>query len=258
MAPAPRMQHPRRPLTLARLLPNMLTLGGLCCGLTGMRFAIMGRYDLAATFIVIAAFIDGFDGRLARLLKASSNFGAQLDSLSDMVCFGVAPAFIIYQWQLQGMRTFGWAIALFYVVCAALRLARFNASLDSDEPKEPWRKKFFTGVPAPAGAVIALLPLTTTLAMGDGAWGEWTISPAFVGAELLICGLLMSSRVPTISLKGVRIGAEWALPVMLTASFWVVCLVINPWETIAVSSLAYLGIMPFVIARFLLLARKTA
>ncbi len=251
MAP-PLRQTPRRPLTLARLLPNMLTLGGLCCGLTGMRFAIMERWDLAATFIVIAAFIDGFDGRLARLLKASSNFGAQLDSLSDIICFGVAPAIIIYFWQLQSLRTFGWAIALFYVVCAALRLARFNASLDADEPKEIWRKKFFTGVPAPSGAMLALLPLTATLALGE----KLPLTPPMVGAELVICGLLMASRVPTISMKGVRIGPEWALPVMLAASAWVVCLVLNPWETIALSSLGYIALMPLSVARFFRYKRR--
>ncbi len=252
--------HPRRPLTLARLLPNMLTLGGLCCGLTGMRFAILERWELAATFIVIAAFIDGFDGRLARLLKASSNFGAQLDSLSDMVCFGVAPAFILYLWKLQDMRAFGWTIALLYVVCAALRLARFNASLDAaDEPREPWRKKFFTGVPAPSGAMLALLPLTATLALGDEAYGlQWLFTPAATGAVLLISALLMASRVPTVSLKGVRVGPQWALPVMLAASFWVVSLVIHPWETMAFSSLAYLAIMPFGIAWFMVLARKNS
>ena len=242
----------RRHLTFARLLPNMITLGGLCCGLTGMRFAILGHFGMAAMFIVIAAFVDGMDGRIARLLKSTSNFGAQLDSLSDIICFGVAPAIIIYLWQLQDLKTIGWAVALFYVVCAALRLARFNAALD-DEPIEPWRKKFFTGVPAPAGAMIALLPLTATLAMGE----RLPLTSMMVAGTLLIVGLLMASRVPTLSLKGLRFAPELALPIMLVAGFWVVCLVINPWETVAVTSVVYVLLIPLSIIRFFWLARKT-
>ena len=255
--PETHRSHPRRHLTLARLLPNMITLGGLCCGLTGMRFAMLNRFDLAAMFIVIAAFIDGMDGRIARLLRATSNFGAQLDSLSDMICFGVAPAIIMYLWQLQGVRGVGWAAALFFVVCAALRLARFNAAL-GNEPQEPWRKKFFTGVPAPAGALLAMLPLTVNLAFGEDLnVDHLPLTPALVAGTLLIVGLLMSSRVPTLSLKGFKFAPEWALPIMLVLGFWVVCLVINPWETIAITSIGYLLIMPLIVLRFFWLARKS-
>jgi CDP-diacylglycerol--serine O-phosphatidyltransferase len=242
----------QRQLSLARLVPNMITLGGLCCGLTGMRFAMLGHFGMAAMFIVIAAFIDGMDGRIARLLKSTSNFGAQLDSLSDIICFGVAPAIIIYLWQLQDLGAIGWAVSLFYVVCAALRLARFNAALNT-EPQEPWRKKFFTGVPAPAGAMLALLPLTGTLAMGE----RLPLTGFMVAGALLIVGLLMSSRVPTISLKGLRFSPEWALPIMLVAGFWVVCLVINPWETVALTSIGYMLLIPVSIARFFWLARNS-
>ncbi len=233
-------QPTQRPLTIARLIPNVVTLGALCCGLTAMRMAIVGRWELAAMFIVIAAFLDGMDGRLARLLKASSQFGAQLDSLSDIVCFGVAPAMIMYHWQLQGMKGIGWMMALFYAVCCALRLARFNTALVDEKPPEAWEKKFFTGVPSPAGAMLALLPLTATLALGEG----YADKPWIVALTLPLAALIMASRWPTFAPKGWRITPPMVLPVMIGFGFFVASIVIQPWETIAIVSVGYLVSLP--------------
>ena len=139
----------------------MVTIAGLCCGLSAMRFAIDGRFETAVTLLVASAVIDGMDGRIARLLNSTSTFGAHLDSLSDFVCFGVSPAIVLYMWKLYTLRGIGWAMVLFFAVCCVLRLARFNTNLD-DELVEPWQKKFFTGVPAPAGAMLALMPLVAS------------------------------------------------------------------------------------------------
>ena len=140
------------------LIPNIFTLLGLCAGLTAIRMAIEHRWDLAVAALVFAAFLDGIDGRIARLLKAQSRFGAELDSLADFVNFGVAPAIIIYNWALDDLKSMGWIVVLIYAVCAALRLARFNVALErTDQPA--WQKSYFVGVPAPAGAIILLLPI---------------------------------------------------------------------------------------------------
>lgn len=232
---------PQRPLTIPRLIPNVVTLGALSCGLTAMRMGIVGKWELAAMFIMIAAILDGMDGRLARLLKASSQFGAQLDSLSDIVCFGVAPAMLMYHWQLQGVKGIGWMLALFYVICCALRLARFNTALVDERAHEPWRKKFFIGVPSPAGAILAMLPLLLTLALGEG----FADKPIVVGITLPLAALLMASRWPTFAAKGVRIKPALVLPIMIGFGLCVAALVIHPWETITFSAVAYLATLPF-------------
>lgn len=235
----------KREQPLSRLFPNMITIAGLCCGLSAIRFAILGKWELAVGFIIAAAIIDGMDGRVARMLGATSDFGAQLDSLSDFLCFGVAPALVMYMWQLHDIKSIGWAITLYFSVCTALRLARFNTSL-YDHSKQPWEKMFFTGVPSPAGGILCLLPLIATLQFE----GDFTM-PAFVTAlHMLVVGTLMASRIPTFAGKNMRIKHEYILPFMIIASFLLVLFLIEPWLFLVVLSFAYLGSICFSIRSY--------
>lgn len=229
----------RRRLTeqpISRLFPNMITIAGLCCGLSSIRFAIDGRWEVAVAFILAAALIDGMDGRVARMLGATSVFGAQLDSLSDFVCFGVAPALLLYTWQLHDIRGIGWAVSLFFVVCTALRLARFNTALFQDN-KEPWEKQFFVGVPSPAGGLLSLLPLMLTFQFTDLI----QIPPALTACHALAIGALMVSRIPTFSGKGQRIRHDIILPFMIACSAVLVLFIIEPWLLLSLLGVAYLG-----------------
>lgn len=231
--------------SLYKLLPNLVTIASLCSGMSAIRFAMLERWELSVTFLVLAAFLDGLDGRIARLLKATSNFGAQLDSLSDFVCFGVAPAFVLYLWALQDIKGLGWALALFFAICCCLRLARFNTSL-MEEKKEAWQNHFFTGVPAPAGAMLAMLPLVLTL-QWDSEWMELTgLSQKWlVACYLPLIGILMVSRIPTYSLKGLRVTHHYILPAMLIAALIVVGFMIEPWASLAVVDGIYLATIFF-------------
>ncbi len=234
---------PRRRLKeqpLSRLFPNMVTLAGLCCGLSAIRFAIMGRWEMAVAFIIAAALIDGMDGRIARMLGATSVFGAQLDSLSDFVCFGVAPALIMYLWGLHDIRGIGWAITLYFAICTALRLARFNTALFDDD-KEPWENKFFIGVPSPAGGILCLLPVVITLQLPEG----YTPNSIFVASYVAIIGTLMASRIPTFSGKNLRIKHEMIPFIMLVSSVLITLFIIEPWTTISTVSIAYITSIVF-------------
>jgi CDP-diacylglycerol--serine O-phosphatidyltransferase len=169
----------RKSVPVRILIPNMVTLLGLCVGLTSIRMAIEGRFEYALIAIAGAAVLDGLDGRMARLLKASSRFGAELDSLSDFVCFGVAPAVVLFLWGFQDARSLGWIIVLVFAVAAALRLARFNVALD-DPAKPIWENSFFVGVPVPAGAILLMLPLYLEGAPGSGF--PWNASTKSAGS----------------------------------------------------------------------------
>jgi len=236
---------------LSRILPNMVTLAGLCCGLSAVRWAMLGRWELAAGFIIAAAFIDGMDGRIARMLGATSLFGAQLDSLSDFVCFGVAPVMVIYLWQLHDIRGVGWAIVLFYVVCCALRLARFNTSMIG-EKQQHWQKQFFTGVPSPAGGGLCLLPLLLDVQTE----GAIRLSPMVVSVYTLLVAFLMVSRIPTFAAKNVRIRHELILPFMALCGFVLVMFVIEPWITLIASGVIYLAVIPLSIRRYHILKAR--
>jgi CDP-diacylglycerol--serine O-phosphatidyltransferase len=228
---------PRRKLAeqpISRLFPNMITIAGMCCGLSAVRFAIMGRFEIAVGFILAAALIDGMDGRVARMLGATSVFGAQLDSLSDFLCFGVAPALVIYMWGLHDIRGLGWAVALFFVVCTALRLARFNTALFDDQ-KEPWENQFFVGVPSPAGGMLCLFPIIFSLQF------DFILPSALVACHVVFIGSLMVSRIPTFSGKKQRIKHETILPFMLLCSAILVVFIIEPWLSLIILSLGYLG-----------------
>lgn len=230
-----------------RMIPNLLTMLGLCAGLTGMRFALEDRFAAAAIAIVVAACIDGLDGRLARLLKATSRFGAEFDSLADFVCFGVAPAFILYLWSLHTAHAYGFLPCLMFAVCMALRLARFNAALDAG-PHPAYTYNFFTGVPAPAGAGVALFPLFAGLEARAQGW-EWLHTavnfPPFVACVLVGTAVLLISTLPVWSFKNFKVPAQFVLPLLLGTGLLAALLMADPWAVLALGGLAYVGMLPF-------------
>ncbi|MBA5779387.1 CDP-diacylglycerol--serine O-phosphatidyltransferase [Stappia sp. F7233] len=225
-------------MPLRLVLPNLVTLLALCAGLTAIRMALEARWEMAIGAIVLAAFLDAMDGRLARLLKGTSKFGAELDSLADFVNFGVAPALILYSWLLHEVRSLGWIAALVFSISAALRLARFNVSID-DPDKPAWSVNFFTGVPAPAGALTALLPVYMEFV---GVLPHWEEFAPVVAVYVVVVGLLMVSRLPTFSGKklGTRIRRDLVLPLFVLAVLFVALLVSYPFEVLMVGSIAYL------------------
>lgn len=255
-----RDERKRRPLVFARgqvpvrvLIPSIFTLVGLCAGLTAIRMGIESRWDLAVAALVFAAFLDGIDGRVARLLKASSRFGAELDSLADFVNFGVAPAIIMFNWALEDLRSLGWIAVLVFAVCSALRLARFNVSLDrTDLPA--WKSNYFVGVPAPAGAILLLLPIYAQ----DLGLHLPRLTPLVFFYTLGIA-LLMVSNVPTFSGKliGQKIAREYVPPVFVAAALFMALLLTYPSLTLAVGSLTYLALIPVSAYRYLAEERKT-
>ncbi len=233
-----------------RMVPNIMTLLGLCAGLTGMRFALDARFGSAAVAILVAACIDGLDGRLARLLKATSRFGAEFDSLADFLCFGVAPAFILYLWTLQVGGGYGFAPCLMFAVCMALRLARFNASLDAGEagaPPPAYAQTFFTGVPAPAGAGLALFPLFLGLEARSLGWtGVYTLvhHPLFSAVTLVGTASLLVSTLPVWSFKNFKVPSQYVLPVLLGVGIFAAVLVADPWGALAAAGLIYACMLP--------------
>jgi CDP-diacylglycerol--serine O-phosphatidyltransferase len=237
--PIPRLP---RDLPLTRLLPNMLTLMSLCSGLTGMRFALLGKWHEAVLTYVIAAVFDMLDGRVARLLNITSKFGAELDSLADAVSFGVAPGFILYEWTLKnGAGSLGWIAVLAFSVCNALRLARFNTMLeDQDHVAPAWAKGYFTGVPAPGGAGLALWPLAVYLEFGDAA----LIPPVALAFWLMLIGGLMVSGLPTLAMKGWRVPRVWVTPIYVILALAIAALVTNPWLTLSGAGAVYLLSLP--------------
>ena len=231
MAKRPR-QTPRHELPLLQLLPNFLTVGAICAGLTAIRFAFQGNYELAVALIVLAAAIDGIDGRIARLLKSESAIGAELDSLADFVNFGVAPGLILYLWALQDARSGGWIVVLLFAICCVLRLARFNVGLKAGNGDG----RFFTGVPAPAGALVVLLPLYISELMPT----EPRFPPLAVGTYMVAIGLLMISRLPSPALKSVTVYPENAKFVVIGFVALGAALLTYPWATLVLLSLVYL------------------
>lgn len=223
------------------LLPNLITLLALCAGLTAIRLAVENKLELALAAIVFAALLDGIDGRIARMLKGTSRFGAELDSLADFVNFGVAPALILYFWGLHELKSAGWIVALVFAICAGLRLARFNVMID--DPNKPiWAGNFFTGIPAPAGAITVLLPIYLNfLGVSEGLVTVWL---TFI--YTLVVALLMVSRLPVFSGKrvGKRVPPEMVLPVFVMVVLFFAMLVSYPWQVLTVGTLAYLACLP--------------
>ena len=232
-----------------RMIPNIMTLIGLCAGLTSMRYALEGRFGSAAVAVLVAALIDGLDGRLARMLKATSRFGAEFDSLADFCCFGVAPAFILYIWSLQVAGGFGFMPCLMFAVCMALRLARFNAALDSTPPiRHAYAYNFFTGVPAPAGAGLALFPLFLGLesrSLHLGWLESFARHPLFCAAVLVGTGVLLVSTLPVWSFKNFKVPRDYVLPLLLGIGVFAALVVADPWAALAAVGLLYAGMLPF-------------
>ncbi len=236
-------------MTVARLIPNMITVASTCAGLTGIRYALEARWEFAVAAILVAALLDALDGRMARLLRATSDFGAQLDSLSDFVAFGVSPALIVWLWSLSTLGGPGWGIALFFAVCCGLRLARFNSRLDT---LPPYAYNYFQGVPAPAGAAIGLLPLTVGFVLGDpGIVPVWA-----VGLWMILSALLMVSEVPTYSFKKFKLAPRWILPFMVGIGLLIAGLASAPWIVLTLVGIAYLSTIPLSLRSYAKLRRE--
>lgn len=236
--------------TINRMIPNIITVCALAAGLTAVRYAIAGEWKFAVIAILTAGVLDALDGRMARLLKSASEFGAQLDSLSDVIAFGVAPAFVVYLWVLQGSGDYGWVAALFFTVCCALRLARFN--ITSDSP--PYAYNYFTGMPAPAAACMAILPMVLSFQFGDVV----TAYPILVGVWLVLVAGFMVSRLPTYSFKRLKVPHGYVLPVLAGAGLVVAALATNPWLTLSIIAGVYLATIPFAIWTYRRLAAEAA
>ncbi|MBI2719675.1 MAG: CDP-diacylglycerol--serine O-phosphatidyltransferase [Rhizobiales bacterium] len=237
-----RRQHRFKKVPLRFLLPNLITLLALSSGITAIRLGVQGRFELAVGAVIIAILLDAIDGRLARLLKGTSRFGAELDSLADFVNFGVAPAMLVYFWTLNQLQTAGWIISLVLAICCALRLARFNVALD-DPDKPAWTVGFFTGAPAPAGAGLAMLPLYLGFLdiIEPGRLAALIFAPYIVAVAVL-----MVSRVPTFSGKnlGRWIPRDMVLPILGLVVFAMILLVSYPWEFLSLLALVYIGLLP--------------
>jgi CDP-diacylglycerol---serine O-phosphatidyltransferase len=248
----PRILLPRG-LTLRAMVPNAITSAALCCGLTGIRFAIGGEWKNAVMAVILAAVLDGIDGRVARLMKAESRFGAELDSLSDVIAFGVAPALILYLWSLQAVPQFGWLAALALAVCCALRLARFNAQIDM-APQPHKLAGFFTGVPAPAGAGLAFLPMYLWMVSGR----EELRAPVFVAVWCLLIAFLMISNMATLSWASLRPRRGIRLELIALVGLVIAALLTEPWLTLVGICAVYLALMPLGVMRYARIRRLRA
>ena len=230
-----------RGFSINRLIPNVLTLAALCSGLTAIRFGLQGQMNLAVIAIIVAAIFDALDGRVARRLGVTSRFGAELDSLSDFLCFGVTPALVLYMSSLTNAGALGWIVTLMFPMCSALRLARFNTALVSDIPPPAWTGSYFTGVPAPAGALLALMPLMVSFEI-EAAWPRHAV---VVGTVLVLVGGLMVSRLPTFSFKKGRVPRHLVLPALLGAALAMGVIASSPWIGLSLLGLVYVSLIPY-------------
>ena len=243
---------PRR-IPFRAMIPNAITAMALCLGLTGVRFAIGTEWEKALAAIVLAGVLDGMDGRIARLLRAQSKFGAELDSLSDNIAFGTAPALILFLWSLQEAPKFGWTASLALAVCCALRLARFNARLDAAE--QPHKSAGFnTGVPAPAGAGLAFVPIFAWLVTGNGWFQSWYV----VMPWTLFIAALMISSLPTYSWSSIRIRREWRLFALAGVAVLGAALLTAPWTTLLIVAFLYLAMIPVALGSYSRVKRRRA
>jgi CDP-diacylglycerol--serine O-phosphatidyltransferase len=247
----PRMRVRRRlsDFSVNRMVPNVLTVLAVCAGMTAIRFAVNGKFEAACYAIIVAGIFDGLDGRIARLLRSTSRFGAELDSLSDFISFGVAPAVVLYLWTMSAFQSIGWAIVLIFAVCCALRLARFNTQLAAEPP--PWAAGFFTGAPAPAGAGLLMLPMFISF-----EWGDWIArSPYLNGVWITGVALLMISTVPTVSLKRIRIPPDFVVPTLLGIGLLAGLFTTAPWPTLTFIGAVYIASIPLTVRASLRLRR---
>ena len=238
-------------IPLRAFVPNAITALALCFGLTGVRFAIGAEWEKALAAIIFAGVLDGMDGRIARLLRAQSKFGAELDSLSDVIAFGVAPAMILFLWSLADAPKFGWTAALALAVCCALRLARFNSRLDVDV--QPHKSAgFMTGIPAPAGAGLAFVPVYLWLTTGNTLFREWYV----VMPWALAIAMLMISAIPTYSWSSIRLRRSWRLFALAGVGLLGAALVTAPWHTLLAICIVYVALLPFGIASYAKVRRR--
>ena len=232
------------------LLPNILTLGGVCLGISSIKFSIDGNYELAVNFILIAAILDALDGRIARLIKGTSEFGKELDSLTDFVSFGIAPVFILYFWNLNNYGKLGWAITLIYSVCCVIRLARFN--LTRIEENQNWKNNFFEGVPSPAGGLLILMPLIYELTNINLGFDIKNVTPYLT----VIVAMLLVSKIPTLALKKISISPKMTIFLLLGVGIIFIALLFYTLEALLVFGIAYLLSIPISIVIYSNLNKK--
>ena len=228
-----------RDLSFNRMIPNILTLLALAAGLTAIRFGLEGRWEHAVLAVIVAGVLDALDGRIARLLKGSSKFGAELDSLSDFVCFGVSPVLVLYLWTMKDAGRLGWVLVMLFTICCGLRLARFNVMME-DHDAPAWQARFFTGIPAPAGGGLVLLPMVLSFQVGEDFFRQ----PWVVGIFMLVIAGMLVSTIPTYSFKTLKISRQWILPTMLITGAIAVFLINAPWLTLSVVGFAYICSIP--------------
>lgn len=250
-------QRPRK-LPFHKMIPNMITLTAMAAGMTSMKFAIAAsfgngdpqKWQLAVIAILVSACMDAFDGAAARLLKAQSKLGAELDSFSDFVCFGVAPAIVMYLWSLQQIGRWGWTVALLFAMATALRLARFNIAGDEKDPNDPL-SKYFTGVPSPLGALLAILPLVISFQVSqpatgiDAAAASLLAKPDIIGLWMLVVAAMMVSHIPTFSSKQIRIPYKMRIIMLAVFCILIASLLNEPWLTLTILAAVYLISLPF-------------
>lgn len=242
----------RKRLSLNVMIPNMLTLMALSSGLTAIRFAYEGRWEHAALAILAAAILDALDGRIARLLKGTSKFGAELDSLADILSFGVAPPLMLYFWSLEHMGRFGWILVVLFAVSCALRLARFNTAAEDPDPPA-WSSTFFSGVPAPAAAGLVLLPMIISFNLFE----EYVRRPEVVSVFMVVVAGLMVSSIPTYSFKKVKLSPKLVLPLMVTVGLVIASMMSAPWVTLSGILAAYMISIPFAVRSYRTICKRT-
>ena len=243
--------------TFALLIPNMITLLSLCSGIISFKLSISGRWELALIAIFFSALFDGLDGGVARMLKATSVFGAQLDSLSDFMCFGVVPAFTIYLWKFKDLGALGWISIIAFILCMVIRLARFNAeAILNSQKKHEWEKIFFKGVPAPAGGLLFLLPIILSLEDGFNLKDGIDYYDKFLPYYALFISFLVVSKIPTFSLKRLKINTGYFSFVMLSFGLIIILLISYPWKFLPLFLLCYIFSIIFSIIKFRILKRR--
>lgn len=247
----PPRKEPKK-LSIHKMIPNMITLTAMAAGMTSIKYAIAGKWEHAVLAIVVAAFMDAFDGAAARLLKAQSKLGAELDSFSDFLCFGVTPALVLYLWTLDGLDLvrlshapqWAWPVALLFAMAVSLRLARFNVAGEEADPENPL-SKYFTGVPSPVGAGLCILPMIVSFQVTDAQTLNLIQSPVTVGLWSLIVAAMMVSNIPTFSSKQIRISYKMKVPALALFGTLIVGLINMTWPTLTLMGVVYLLMMPF-------------
>lgn len=250
------VKPPAKKLSLHKMIPNLITLTALAAGMTAIRFAIQERWEAAIIAIVVAAFMDAFDGAAARLLKAQSKLGAELDSFSDFLCFGVAPALVVFLWTLDTWPKWGWPIALVFAMSVALRLSRFNIAADEKNPDDAL-SKYFTGVPSPIGAGLCILPMIVSF-QAEGTELAYVSNPKAVGIWCIIVAGMMVSNIPTFSSKQMKVSYRMKFPVLALAAIMIAGLINEPWPTLTLMGIVYLFAMPFGVRHYNKKARAIA